>query len=331
MNETIIQIGLALAIGLLCGILSILSYDMKKYEQRIQSERTKAQAMIQVLQGRLQRAEKGHLVARKDATWLRDQLEARGKTAVALQEQVQQLQVLVQASQTQLQELEQKQAYTQQQLENTEERLEASEKEQQTAVAQNSLLQENVAHYQAQLDEIRNKNQALCQRIAVADVELRHLQQDLTEAQTWQYQAQTIKQENSTLVGQLNKMELQLHQLQADLEAAHQQANEAAFVYKKLNEAEAKLVLTEKRAQQLQEKFSSMQHAFDYTGKNQLQLIRGIGPAYARRLNESGINDLEDLADCTPEKLVQILGPKKWQQIPVDAWIQEAKALVARI
>ena len=43
-------------------------------------------------------------------------------------------------------------------------------------------------------------------------------------------------------------------------------------------------------------------------GTHNLQAIKGIGPAFSKRLNEAGIRTFEDLAQLTPEDMEKILG-----------------------
>ncbi len=48
----------------------------------------------------------------------------------------------------------------------------------------------------------------------------------------------------------------------------------------------------------------------DKAGKDNLEAIKGIGPIYARRLREAGINTFEQLSQLTPERLGEILGER---------------------
>lgn len=57
-----------------------------------------------------------------------------------------------------------------------------------------------------------------------------------------------------------------------------------------------------------------------------LTTINGIGPTFARRLNESGITTYKALAAATPERIREITHVAVWQSNPAD-WIKEAKEL----
>lgn len=49
-------------------------------------------------------------------------------------------------------------------------------------------------------------------------------------------------------------------------------------------------------------------HLFNKDGSHNLQSIKGIGPAFAKRLNDSGVKTFEQLAQQTPEDMERILG-----------------------
>ncbi|HET6445976.1 MAG TPA: helix-hairpin-helix domain-containing protein [candidate division Zixibacteria bacterium] len=56
-----------------------------------------------------------------------------------------------------------------------------------------------------------------------------------------------------------------------------------------------------------------------------LESIQGIGPAYARRLNDSGVTTFAQLAEADPDYLGEITGVTRWD--PND-WISEARSLI---
>ncbi len=55
-----------------------------------------------------------------------------------------------------------------------------------------------------------------------------------------------------------------------------------------------------------------------------LSKIRGIGPAYAQRLNDAGIYTFEQLALAPPEDIRQVTGDSRWDP---EQWISEATEL----
>jgi predicted flap endonuclease-1-like 5' DNA nuclease len=60
-----------------------------------------------------------------------------------------------------------------------------------------------------------------------------------------------------------------------------------------------------------------------------LEEIRGIGPAYAKRLNAAGLMTFADLAHTSEKRLREVIMPKPWQAIDFAGWIKEARAFAA--
>lgn len=334
MDGSIIYAGFSLFVGLALGALAVLLIDSKYWgqrEHRVVGERNKAQALIQVLQARLQRAEKNHLIAQNDIEDLRKDVGERDTQLQTRETELQLVQAQLQTANNENEQLATNLSLMNEQVDEWRGEVSTLRNSLQTAVIENQLLHENLEQYNNQLALARSENQETCQRLAVAEVEMKHLQQALAEASQWEERAGTLKAENELLVGQLNKAEIRSSELKAQVEGTVQQLTETQILRKKIAEMETRVKVAEKQAVVLQDKFGAMQSTLDYTGKNQLQLIRGIGPAYARRLNEAGLNTLEDLTHSTPEQLIEILQPKKWQNAQPEAWIREAKALTLKI
>ena len=57
---------------------------------------------------------------------------------------------------------------------------------------------------------------------------------------------------------------------------------------------------------------------------DELDVISGIGPATARRLNEAGITTYKQLGKLSPEQLQNISGTNRWDP---NEWIEQAKKL----
>lgn len=47
----------------------------------------------------------------------------------------------------------------------------------------------------------------------------------------------------------------------------------------------------------------------DKDGNDNFQAIKGIGPAFSKRLHDAGIHTFEQLSQLTPEQMEEILGP----------------------
>ena len=59
---------------------------------------------------------------------------------------------------------------------------------------------------------------------------------------------------------------------------------------------------------------------------NDLTAISGVGPTFARRLNEAGVFTYAQLASLTPDEVVTITQVAEWQGDPLD-WINQAGSL----
>lgn len=58
-----------------------------------------------------------------------------------------------------------------------------------------------------------------------------------------------------------------------------------------------------------------------------LEAISGIGPVFAQRLREAGVERFEELAALTPDHLRAIVAPiRSGHMIDADRWIAEARA-----
>jgi predicted flap endonuclease-1-like 5' DNA nuclease len=61
--------------------------------------------------------------------------------------------------------------------------------------------------------------------------------------------------------------------------------------------------------------------------KDRLEVIKGIGPVYAKRLNQAGIFTYGDLANKTTDQLIKIVQAKPWQAVEIQEWIRQAEQL----
>lgn len=59
--------------------------------------------------------------------------------------------------------------------------------------------------------------------------------------------------------------------------------------------------------------------------QDDLTLINGIGPTFARRLQAAGITSYAQLAEMTPERVKEIAQLSNWQADPAG-WIAQARA-----
>jgi len=65
------------------------------------------------------------------------------------------------------------------------------------------------------------------------------------------------------------------------------------------------------------------------TEADDLEAINGIGPVYAGRLHNAGIQRFAQLANLTPERIHEIIGPiRSGNMIEAEHWISEARQLM---
>jgi predicted flap endonuclease-1-like 5' DNA nuclease len=62
------------------------------------------------------------------------------------------------------------------------------------------------------------------------------------------------------------------------------------------------------------------------TAPDDLTVINGIGPTFAKRLQEAGIDSFQKLAAASPAFVKEAAKLADWQADPAD-WIEEAKTL----
>ncbi len=213
-----IVIILVLAVGLAVGVLATLLIDGRIWGQHLVT----AVAENRRLQSKLRAAASRLSAAQTQITRL-------NKDLVQTTRQIEQLNQLSQS---------QKQS------------LAAAAAEKETIYSQFHALNE-------QLEKLRSEHQLTCRRLAVAAVELKHLQQDLDKTHDPSQQLVALQADKRILEAKVSDVE-------AKLEAAQRQLN-----------------------------------AVGLKGKSQIEIVRGIGPTYARRLHEAGVHDLADLAQLT--------------------------------
>lgn len=61
--------------------------------------------------------------------------------------------------------------------------------------------------------------------------------------------------------------------------------------------------------------------------EDNLEKIDGIGPVFAKRLNNAGIFTFAELAGQEPDQIRTIVNPEDWQEIEPERWIEEARQI----
>lgn len=212
-------------------------------------------------------------------------------TAVAenrrLQQKVRSLTGRLAAAQTQIKQLNRDLDATTHQISALTELSQTQREKITAATAAKETITEQFHQLTGQLEKLREEHNQACRQLAVTDVEMTHLRQDLAAAEDQTQQLVRLQADKQVLQSRMDE-------LAARFAAAQQQLNAAGL-----------------------------------KGRNQIEIVRGIGPTYARRLHEAGIQNLADLAGQTPERVAEIVGLKTWQRADPQNWIDEAKELAA--
>jgi predicted flap endonuclease-1-like 5' DNA nuclease len=182
------------------------------------------------------------------------------------------------------------------------------------------------------LHEEKKEQIRLESKVVVTKAQVRHLRDELANAKEWHKQAAHLLVEKERLEQKLAAAQSRLNQLDIQVEGTLQQLAEAqelskqvAAVNEQNREARAKISKLNKKLRKAQKQVIFMR----LNGKENLTLVRGIGPAYARRLQEGGIRTLSALALASPEQVCEIIQIKPWQNAAPKQWIAEARQLSA--
>lgn len=319
-----VELFLAGIVGLVAGVLGALWWDSQTLVRRVQEANIARQKDMQKAQIQQRALTENLQIAQKDL-----------QTAVAERTQ------LEATIARQLQEIE------------------ASRQQLQTSIATNEALKENLEESRERLEELEGLRLMAEEKLGTVEAEIGRLTSDvqLLEAEVALQQDKAeqmahiaarlpemeqklvaaeaaqmaLEAEMDTAVTQLEQAELANAEQSARIASLQQQLTATATLSQQLVIAEEKLQTADTHLQTLQDRMEDVETKLNYSGKNQLQLIRGIGPAYARRLNEFGIRTFAELADCEAEQVATIIKKKEWQAVNIQDWLDEAKALAASL
>lgn len=326
-----VEVILAGVVGLVMGVLLALYLDSQTLVRRVQeaqAEKQKTETSLQKFHIRYRAAEQQLQVAQADlATAVQERTQYEELIAKQLAE--------IEASRDQLQASLETNEMLKENLQETQERLEEleglkliAEEKLATATTENNTLLGDIQLMETEIFTLEAKVAQLKKEIDKSQSCAAELEQRVVTAEA---QLAAVESEKDIALTQLQQAELSTVEQNVRLEILQKQLTEAESVHKQLVVAEEKLQTADIHLRNLQDTLDDVQTKMNYSGKNQLQLIRGIGPTYARRLNEFGIQTFTDLADCNPEQVASIIKKKNWQSVDIETWLEEAKALAARL
>jgi len=154
----------------------------------------------------------------------------------------------------------------------------------------------NLLRMEEQIEQLRAENQQQSALARQAERYAAAARQELQETVAQFTQARQMRRQLVFAVQQLKKFQVRNETLTAELAARETKVETAAAA-------------------------TDVSHA-------DLQVIRGIGPTYARRLHDSGVHTLGDLVAQSPERLHELAGLQEWQAAEPHAWLEEARSLL---
>jgi len=326
-----VELVLAGIVGLVAGVLVALWLDSQSLVRQVQqanSEKQKSLATLQKFQIQYRANEQELRLAQKElvtALEERNQLEETiARQLAEIEASREQLKTTIKTDEMLKENLQESQA----RLEEIEGLQLMAEEKLATASAENNRLVGDVQLMEAEIVTLEAKVEQITQELQQVQVKAADMEQKALAAET---QLAAVEAEKDTAQVQLQQAELVSVEQKAKIATLEQKLQEAEQVRQQLTITEEKLQTADTHIQKLQDTMEDVQTKMNYSGKSELQLIRGIGPVYARRLNEFGIQSFADLADCKPEQIASIIKKKNWQAVDIQNWLDEAKALAASL
>jgi predicted flap endonuclease-1-like 5' DNA nuclease len=187
-----------------------------------------------------------------------------------------------------------------------------------TLLVDNASLDRRVQEEKTQALRLENKAN-------LAETQMKHLREELADAEGWRDQTTRLLQDKEELEQKLETAESQVGRLDAQVKGTLLRLTETQKMHKQITTSEAEIRNLNARLKEAKNQLVFLR----LEGKQDLTLVRGIGPAYARRLHEANIKTLTDLAQAEPAYLRQVVQLKAWQNAEPEEWIAEAKELAA--
>jgi len=196
-----------------------------------------------------------------------------------------------------------------------------------TAVSETNSLKTEIKQFDDDMDALRDEKTELARLLSVAQVEMKHMAEDLEVDSQKLVAADELEAENQKLSATLEIVQKERDERKAKVEELLDQIDETEKLRTSLKETEEKLQTSSSQLDNMQTALGRAKSQIKHTGKSQLQIIKGVGPATERKLKAAGIVTVADLAEETPERLREILNLKPTSRMKPEAWIAEAQQL----
>lgn len=196
-----------------------------------------------------------------------------------------------------------------------------------TAVSRSKQMQDNLQTVRQQATILKNENQQINKQLANNRIEYERLQYEKMTGKTAVSPASaTVPAHDLQYRLQINQNQLQTLKEQAS--SIRQRLMETDTLRQQLTKTESELQTTQHELNNLHNILAS-EAAHLYSQRQEsgevdpLREIKGIGPVYALRLYEAGINTFAELAALTPEELEEKFGVLDIAD--PESWIAQAK------
>ena len=109
-------------------------------------------------------------------------------------------------------------------------------------------------------------------------------------------------------------------------EKLRQAENEVEKLRSQLDESQAIVADAELTVEDLRQQLDELARQSSQP-EDRLERVKGIGTVFAGKLKNAGVRTFAQLADQSPERIMQIIQPEEWQKIEPEAWIAQARKL----
>lgn len=174
------------------------------------------------------------------------------------------------------------------------------------------------AEAETERNALRRENQRVCHDLAQAEARLT-AQETKAEAE-----AARLEAARDALQMQLETAVADRDRVQEHLDQVLGQVKRAQGIYEQLQQTHTELEAARQTIAELRHQVENR----PYGGRNSLQQIHGIGPAYARRLREAGIDSLDDLAQRDPVQVAELARLRAWKAGEAASWVEQAQEII---
>ena len=199
-----------------------------------------------------------------------------------------------------------------------------------TAVSRSKQMQESLQTVRRQATTLKNENQQINQQLSQNKVDYERLQQEKKEEE-----GEKTTVSSPSPVTPTNNLQHHLQTNQTQLETLKEQASSIRHRLMETDDLRQQLAQTESELQATQQELTALHDILaseatqlyserERNGEvDSLREIKGIGPVYALRLYEAGIDTFAELAALTPEELQEKFGVLDIAD--PESWIAQAK------